>query len=354
MMSMFASFVRPLLALAACAALTACSKKPVESSGSSAGSDKPAPAPNAAIADLPMLTPVNSNAVAVSVDDKQLTEGEIARRADAVIRGRGLDGAPAEQVAQFRANIRQQMVSTFVARTLLLKEAVKLNVTAAPEDVTKTITEISTNLPPGETLATVLAKENMTEEKLRADIGEELRIKKLVDKHVAALPPIGEAAITNFYAQQKANFDKQESSHARHILFACEKDDAAARTAKRAVADQVLKELKEGGDFAALAAKHSDCPSKERGGDLGTFERGQMVKAFEEAAFTQKTNEIACIETDFGYHLIQVLDRNPARTQPLDEARKSITETLQRQRDQEALQSYVESLKAKATVKMGS
>ena len=98
---------------------------------------------------------------------------------------------------------------------------------------------------------------------------------------------------------------------ARHILLATQSMDAAAKAKRKKAAEQIRKQLIDGADFAEMAAKHSDCPSKQRGGDLGTFSRGSMVKPFEDAAFSQKENVIGpVVETKFGYHIVQVQERH--------------------------------------------
>ena len=103
---------------------------------------------------------------------------------------------------------------------------------------------------------------------------------------------------------------------ARHILVAAKPNTGhAARAEKQRVAEKIRKQLADGADFAKMARMHSDCPSKQRGGDLGTFKKGQMVKAFEHAAFTQKVNAVGpVVETQFGYHIVQVTER---RVKPL-------------------------------------
>ena len=108
------------------------------------------------------------------------------------------------------------------------------------------------------------------------------------------------------------------------------------------------KQLVEGADFAKLAKENSECPSKERGGDLGTFPRGRMVKPFEEAAFKLPDNELSpVVETKFGYHIIQVLEHNEAQKKSLEEVKVTITETLQNQKKQEMAKNYIDGLKAK-------
>lgn len=104
--------------------------------------------------------------------------------------------------------------------------------------------------------------------------------------------------------------DMSDSIRASHILlmYAGSSGSSAARTKEDASSkiNELLAELQAGGDFAALAKAHSDCPSSAKGGDLSQFGRGQMVKPFEDAAFALGVGETSeVVETDFGFHLIQ-------------------------------------------------
>jgi peptidyl-prolyl cis-trans isomerase C len=97
---------------------------------------------------------------------------------------------------------------------------------------------------------------------------------------------------------------------ASHILLMYQGSERSSATRSKQEAQTQIaaieRELAAGGDFALLARQHSDCPSKSQGGDLGSFGRGQMVKAFEEAAFGLPVGGTSgVIETPFGYHLIQ-------------------------------------------------
>ena len=103
----------------------------------------------------------------------------------------------------------------------------------------------------------------------------------------------------------------QPTVHARHILVLVPAgSDESVKMQSLAEAERIRAALIAGADFEMTAEQHSACPSKERGGDLGSFRRGQMVKPFEEAAFSQKVGKIGpVVYTKFGYHIIQVLDR---------------------------------------------
>jgi peptidyl-prolyl cis-trans isomerase C len=139
---------------------------------------------------------------------------------------------------------------------------------------------------------------------------------------------------------------------ARHILIKVDDaGDADDKAAARVEAEAVRERLLAGEDFAALAKAKSACPSGRSGGDLGKFVRGQMVPPFEKAAFTQKIGEIGpLVETSFGYHIIQVVGRENAKTPALAEVRDKIKETLSNQKRAAQIETYVEGLRKKAKI----
>jgi peptidyl-prolyl cis-trans isomerase C len=194
---------------------------------------------------------------------------------------------------------------------------------------------------------------NMNEADLRKNLAQELKIKKAIEAHVNTNQVVTEVEAREFYQQEKERFQMPESAQARHILIKVDQEDnAKAKAEKKAKIEDLRKKLLAGADFAALAKEHSDCPSGLRsGGDLGTFSRGQMVPAFENAAFNQPLKEIGpVVETSFGYHIIQVIERNKEKTLAYDEVKDKIMDGLKMKREQEAFKEYLQTLKAKATI----
>ena len=136
--------------------------------------------------------------------------------------------------------------------------------------------------------------------------------------------------ITEYYEDNLDKFRQEKEVKARHILFKLSKDASEEEEKKvKEKALSVLKMAREGKDFATLAKEYSEGPTKEKGGELGWFSRGRMVKPFEDAAFKMKKGEISdLVKTSFGYHIILVEDIKEAHTKTLDEARKQIIDIL--------------------------
>jgi peptidyl-prolyl cis-trans isomerase C len=147
-------------------------------------------------------------------------------------------------------------------------------------------------------------------------------------------------------------FEVPETVHARHVLIKSdEKDDQKTKDAKKAKAEDLQKKLTAGADFATIAKESSDCPSKAEGGELEPFQKGQTVKPFEDAALSQQINAIGpVVETQFGYHIIQVLERSQPKTKSLPEVRNAIANDLQQKKLQEAAAKYVAELESKAHI----
>jgi peptidyl-prolyl cis-trans isomerase C len=188
---------------------------------------------------------------------------------------------------------------------------------------------------------------------MREEIGLNIRMNKLIMAELGSKATITDKEIADFYKKNQDQFQQPESVHARHILVAKTSGDTGKVTAeKKAKAEDLRKRLVAGADFADLAAKNSDCPSKQNGGDLGSFSRGQMVKPFEDAAFSQQKNAIGpVVETDFGFHIIQVLEHRTAQIAKLDtETKKQIRVFLDQQKKQAAYDGVVKKLKAAANI----
>lgn len=157
-------------------------------------------------------------------------------------------------------------------------------------------------------------------------------------------------AIQQYYNDHKSDYSVPEQAKSRHILItAPENADAKTVAAAKAKAEMVEKQLKAGGSWTELAKKYSDDPgSKDQGGELGFAERGKMVPAFDNAIFTQKIGDIETIRSSFGFHVVQVEERQTAHTQPLSEVQATIQATLARQDSAAAQGRYAQSLVSEA------
>jgi peptidylprolyl isomerase prsA3 family protein len=153
---------------------------------------------------------------------------------------------------------------------------------------------------------------------------------------------VTEDEVKKFYEENKEAFKEKESANASHILVS-EEDKAR----------EIYEKVKDGEDFETLAKKNSTCPSKEKGGDLGTFTRGQMVKEFEDAVFENEVGTVTePVKTQFGYHIIKINEKNEGRDLEFDEVKDKIFSQLKRQKEQDLYNKKIEELKEKYDVKM--
>jgi len=162
-------------------------------------------------------------------------------------------------------------------------------------------------------------------------------------------------AVADFYQKNQDKFQQGPRVRASHILIGIPQNaDAATKQQAKAKADALLKDLKSGKDFAATAKANSQDPgSAPNGGDLGYFEQGQMVPPFEQAAFALKPGEMSeIVESQFGYHIIKVADRQDSRVVPLDEAKGQIEEFLSQQNRHAQTELFVNALRAKAKIEI--
>jgi len=161
---------------------------------------------------------------------------------------------------------------------------------------------------------------------------------------------VADADVQRYYDEHAADYEKPEQVRARHILLKVAPGTGAeAKAAIRKRAEDVLAKVKAGEDFAALAKQYSEDSSAAQGGDLGFFKRGQMVKPFEDTAFSLNPGETSgIVESQFGFHIIKVEAKEDAHTQSLDEVRGSIVAALKQSGAKDLARSHAEADRAKA------
>ncbi len=156
--------------------------------------------------------------------------------------------------------------------------------------------------------------------------------------------------IQQYYTQHLSEYQVPEQARSRHILIKVDPGaDAKTDAAAKAKAEGILKQIQGGANFADLAKKYSDDPgSKDSGGELGFAQRGRMVPEFDKAIFTQKIGDTQIVKTQYGYHIVQVEERQQAHTQQLNEVLPTIQATLIREKSAAAQENYARQLTSEA------
>ena len=300
----------------------------------------------------PGVAPTGGSAVVIDVDGSKLTQGQVdteIKRIMSVMKKQ----MPADRLEQAKENARKQVLSDFTARTLLTNEIKRLNISASDAEVKEAEEQVKNDLPKGMTIEDLMKKNKITKEQMQEDLRFRIKISKLVMMQMSGKSKPTDKEINEFYQKNRDKFKMPEAVHVRHILVAkAAGDDDKIKAEKKAKAEDLRTQLLAGANFAEIAKNNSDCPSKETGGDLGVFTRGEMVKQFENAAFSQEVNAIGpVVETEYGFHIIQVLERHTPKALALDDRMKgNISAFLEQQKQQETFEAILKKLRAKAKI----
>ena len=298
-----------------------------------------------------VIKPVESTDTAVTVNGIVITEGEVDARLKpslSKIAGR----MEPNMVEQYKKRLHGQALEGMILERLLDEQVKKAGIIVTDEDVNNRISEVTSQQ--GMTidgLKSMLETQGQSFDDFKQQMKKGLSFEKLVDKQVGPVE-INDTEARAYYEENKEDFNTPEQVRASHILI---KVAPTATVEEKAAAkekiESLLKKVKEGGDFATLARENSDCPSKAKGGDLGFFERGSMVKEFEDTGFAMQPGQISdVVETQFGYHIIKVTDRKTAGVTTFEKAKPEIIKTLQQMKKGQTFREYIVKLKAEAKI----
>jgi peptidyl-prolyl cis-trans isomerase C len=289
--------------------------------------------------------------ILVRVNGKAVSQLEMQRQADMLLE-QLRHYADSAQVASMMPTIRQQALDNAINRILLEEAVQKLGITTDKAAIDGKIESYRKNFVSEEAFQASLAKQGLSADKLPGEVELALRAEELFRQRTAAVPPASDAEIREFYNNNPERFQQPERVRASHILIKTDANDSeAVKAEKRKKIEDILASVKKGADFASQARAHSECPSKEQGGDLGYFERGSMVPEFEAVAFALKTGQLSgIVETQFGYHIIKVADHAKPAATPFEETKQQLSAYLSDQKRNEAIGSFFDSLRTAAKI----
>jgi peptidyl-prolyl cis-trans isomerase C len=319
--------------------------------GTSAAAQTPPPAsgqtaPAAAAKPVPAELPE----VIARVNGEAINKGEFEKALKSIEQRAG-GPVPADQ----RDRIYRAVLDQMVGYKLLIQESKTRHVEVPDAEIETRIGQIRQQFPNEEAFKQVLAQQNLTVDQLKDDARQDMAVSKLIEGEIAGKVTVKAEDVQAFYTQNPQHFKQAEKVHASHILIQVPKDaDAATKSQARAKIDDLLKQAREGKDFAELAKQNSQDPgSGPNGGDLGFFEPGQMVGPFNDAAFAQQPGTIGeVVETTFGFHIIKVIEKQSAGLVPLDQAKEQIQDYLEGQGREQQTMAFVDALKAKGKVEV--
>lgn len=272
----------------------------------------------------------------------------------AVARNRAQLESQGQSVGEQRLEqLRSNVLESLITQELLYQKAVEEGISVNEGEVDAELTSIQDQFPDQDQYGRALEQAGVSEEQLRSDIERNLAIQKLVQQEISAPGEISEEELRRFYDENPDLFEQGERIQARHILISTQQSqggttEEAALEEAREVRRLLMEEDRE---FTSLAEEYSDGPSAQNGGRLGTFSRGQMVPAFEEAAFDLEVGEISTpVKTQFGYHIIEVTDRVEAGSAPFEQQRERIRRHLTQERQRQMLDDYLAELKDEAEI----
>ena len=323
--------------------------KPAAPAPAPAAAPTPAQAPKPVAAPAAPATPkpavaINPEEVIIKVNGVEIRravlEQFVDQRSKMQLQMLGPMGSnlPPDAMENMKQRLRPQVYEMLIDKELAEQQIKAKQIQITDEQIDVRIEEIAKSR--GKTVKDMEGEMAASGAKME-DVRKEIRLSMGLDKLLESAMTDADKTVSDeeakkFYDDNIKQFSQPEQVQASHILLGTKDMDAAAKTAAKTKAEEVLKLVKGGGDFAALAKEHSTCPSKERGGDLGFFAKEQMVPEFANAAWAMKVGDVSdIVESQFGFHIIKVTGRKEAVTEPFDKVKEQIVNNLKTQKRQQ-------------------
>jgi peptidyl-prolyl cis-trans isomerase C len=247
------------------------------------------------------------------------------------------------------STIQELALEKLLGRELIYQEALSRGVLATADAVAAEIERLMKSFSSPEDFYATLEKAGINQADYQRMIRQDLTVNLLTEQEVADLPEPDAAQVEATYLAHPEQMKTPPRVRAGHILLKVREGERDATHRRMVELQQRCREE----DFAELARDCSDCPSGARGGDLGYFKPGDMVKVFSETAFSQPIGVVGkIVESPFGFHLIKVTGREEGTPLTLEEAAPKIRQFIKGESVASHLKRWVDELKSRATIEM--
>ncbi|MCP5461795.1 MAG: peptidylprolyl isomerase [bacterium] len=253
-----------------------------------------------------------------------------------------------EELLQRLAKAEEYWLNQLIENKLILQEATRKGIEAPEEEVKERLDKITADFDSELQFKLFLQSQGLHLQQLKQTIEENIKINKAT-AHIRqkAQYKISPTDTLNYYNEHLDEFREEPQIRASHILIRFKDNESESLK----LIQSIEKEIKNGGDFAALAQQHSDGPHAKEGGDLGFFSRGQHMPEIDEAAFSLNVGELSSIiKSRLGYHLIVVKQKKKERVKPFAEVQDSIENTILRNEAKQLWDKWIVSLKEKSFI----
>ena len=268
--------------------------------------------------------------------------------------------------AKQKAKLAEAIIDKEIVRELMYQEGQAKGRGVSSETVEKEVKEFKESYGSEEEFQEALKERGISEDELKKVIEIDLIAKNLLDERVKGKVHITDTQVKKFYEDKKESFKRPESFRARHIFVPYFPFDAVKNTppeelkkkadeyraASKKKIDEAYAKVKAGGNFEELAKEYSeDAGSADKGGDLDFMYKGVFDPMFDKAVAGLKIGETSgIVETEFGFHIIQLMETKPAEYAPFEEVKESIQKHLFLTEAQKLVGRYIETLRKKATI----
>ena len=279
------------------------------------------------------------------VNGQEISGEAVQFELDRLVRFYMSHGMTMDEVKRNLPQLEEKALEQAIGAKLLLDRAQQLDVPVTGADIDAEVAKVVMQVGGEENFKKALEAQGITEIAFRKELEKGAKVNKLVEQACAGVAEPTDDEVAAFFEQHQDEYVEPEQVLCQHILV--KGSDDAALDKIKAIRERIVA----GGDFAAEAKAHSDCPSGQEGGSLGWFGRGMMVPEFDKVAFEMKKGEVSgVVSTQFGYHIIYKADAKGGKKLTLVDVHDQIKDLLRHEARGRARDAFVAELREKAKV----